>query len=89
MPVIEFNALKNVCFVAEAYFFHINFMDQLKQAELELELGKAKADGGNEREESLMEVDTTGVEEEKQKKLRRFYQRSNSISYPLLRLNYF
>lgn len=86
--MIEHSALKNVCFVAEAYFFHINFMDQLKQAELELELVKTRADG-HEREESLMEVDNSGVEEEKRKKLRRFYQRSNSISYPLLRLNNF
>lgn len=63
-------------------------MDQLKQAELELELVKTRADD-HEREESLMEVDNSGVEEEKRKKLRRFYQRSNSISYPLLRLNNF
>lgn len=30
LPVIEFNALKSVTFVVEAYLFHINLIDELE-----------------------------------------------------------
>lgn len=30
LPVIEFNALKSVAFVVEAYLFHINLLDELE-----------------------------------------------------------
>lgn len=92
--MLEYNALRNVTFVTEAHFFHLIFTDQLKQLELEYGLGIGEEGTGvkDDAENSVeMEVtQTTGsTPEGRVHKLRRFYQRSNSISYPLLRYSVF
>uniref|UniRef100_A0A914GSH3 UBR-type domain-containing protein n=1 Tax=Globodera rostochiensis TaxID=31243 RepID=A0A914GSH3_GLORO len=91
LPVLEYNALRNVAFVAEAYFFHLIFLGQLKQLELENGIGVVDVQngvGGDDIDdnEALMEVDGTNkiINEGHARRLRRFYRRSNSISYPTL-----
>ncbi|KAL3072374.1 hypothetical protein niasHT_033592 [Heterodera trifolii] len=91
-PVLEYTALRNVAFVAEAYFFHMIFGDQLKQLELEHGIGISDHDDdgadevANDDEETPMEVDGISAKPNTShvRKLRRFYRRSSSISYPTL-----
>ena len=52
--MLEYNSLRYVAFVAEAYFFHINFMDQLRQ--VELEGGSIGGDEGEKGKSRWMEL---------------------------------
>lgn len=42
IKVIEYNALKSITFVAEAYLFHINLLDQLEEVSASSENGGDK-----------------------------------------------
>jgi hypothetical protein len=60
---LEYSALKNIAFIAEAYLFHVMFMDQLKQVEVEISpnAGGPPIEFIDEKE-SLMEIDTSNID---------------------------
>uniref|UniRef100_A0A914NN33 Uncharacterized protein n=1 Tax=Meloidogyne incognita TaxID=6306 RepID=A0A914NN33_MELIC len=79
LPVLELNALRDLAFIIESYLFHICFIDQLKQAKAVVPPFKiSRATRGN------SEIRQHEDEEQKKSKLRRFFKRSNSISYSTL-----
>nr|CAD2197630.1 unnamed protein product [Meloidogyne enterolobii] len=79
LPVLELNALRDLAFIIESYLFHICFIDQLDQAKAVVPPVKiSRATRGN------SEIRQHENEEQKKSKLRRFFKRSNSISYSTL-----
>lgn len=71
LPIIEYNNLKAITFVCEAYLSHINILDQL-HPNVEGS-GKGSAEEAVHLEALVKEGD-----------LRRFFKRSKSICYPLI-----
>nr|CAD2203130.1 unnamed protein product [Meloidogyne enterolobii] len=79
LPVLELNALRDLSFIIESYLFHICFIDQLDQAKAVVPPIKiSRATRGN------SEIRQYENDEQKKSKLRRFFKRSNSISYSTL-----
>lgn len=76
--MLELNALRDLAFIIESYLFHICFIDQAKAVVPPVKISRATR--GN------SEIRQHENEEQKKSKLRRFFKRSNSISYSILRL---
>uniref|UniRef100_A0A915EF78 E3 ubiquitin-protein ligase UBR5 n=1 Tax=Ditylenchus dipsaci TaxID=166011 RepID=A0A915EF78_9BILA len=72
LPIIEFNSLKSVAFVVEAYLHHINLLDDLNNISLPKEV------------KAIVPKEPETAPVQGSKNLRKFYQRSKSICYPFI-----
>uniref|UniRef100_A0AC34RRG3 E3 ubiquitin-protein ligase UBR5 n=1 Tax=Panagrolaimus sp. JU765 TaxID=591449 RepID=A0AC34RRG3_9BILA len=73
LPIIEYRALKTAAFVAEGFLFHASILE-LIDSRIQTYSSKETAEEQNEEKSDSVTS----------KKLRKFYERSNSICYPCI-----